>query len=141
MTEKITTGTILIKEGTVLPEGLQLESESYLKGWNLVKNLECSGMDRKLCEARWTFFFMAGEASATIFGSDKEKATRHAVGKILTSIKSAKLNCLEIAHVAAKRFLGLPFVSVSAHPRHIQQSMFLFHADHMSELGHAKSAA
>ncbi len=29
MAEKINTGTILVKEGTLLPEGLQLESEPY----------------------------------------------------------------------------------------------------------------
>jgi hypothetical protein len=31
MAEKTTTGAILIKEGTLLPEGLQLKSEPYLK--------------------------------------------------------------------------------------------------------------
>ena len=38
MAEKINAGTILIKEGTLLPEGLQLESDPYLKGWRLVKS-------------------------------------------------------------------------------------------------------
>jgi hypothetical protein len=51
MAEKIKTDTFLIKEDTLLPEGLQLESDPYLKGWRLVKNLGSSGLDRKLCEA------------------------------------------------------------------------------------------
>ena len=50
MAQKIEVGTILIKDGTLLPESLHLESDPYLKGWRLVKNLSSSAMDRKLCE-------------------------------------------------------------------------------------------
>jgi hypothetical protein len=141
MTDEIKVGTVLIKEGTLLPESLQLESESYSKGWRLVKNLDSSGMDRKLCEAGWTFFFMAGDVKATAVGSDLEKMTRRALKRVVGSMKSDRFNCLEIGHVAAKRFLGLPYVTVSAHPRHIQESMFLFHTKRLAEWDRAKSAA
>ena len=140
MAEKINTGTILIKEGTLLPEGLQLESEPYLKGWRLVKNLDSSGLDRKFCEARWDFFYMAEEVNAVVFGFDLEKMTRRAVKRMIASMKSDEFNCLEIARVAAKRFLGLPYVTVAAHPRHIQESMFLFHAERLAEWDQARLA-
>ena len=39
MAQTIEIGTILIKDGTHLPETLLLESDPYLKGWRLVKNL------------------------------------------------------------------------------------------------------
>jgi hypothetical protein len=128
MEETINTGRILIKEGTLLPECLQLESEPYSKGWKLVKNLDARGLDRKIREAGWTFFFMANEVNATAIGSDPEKTTRRAVKKAIAYMKSDRLNCLQIAQVAVKRFLGLPYVAVSAHPRHVQESMFLFQA-------------
>jgi len=140
MAEKINAGTTLIKEGTLLPEGLQLESDPYLKGWRLVKNLGSSGMDRKLCEAGWTFFYMAGEVNAIVFGSDSEKTTRRAVKKVIANMKSDRFNCLEISQVAAKSFLGLPYVTVAAHPRHIQESMFLFHAKRLAEWDRARLA-
>ena len=140
MAKKIHTDTILIKEGTLLPEGLQLESDPYLKGWRLVKNLGSSGMDRKLCEAGWTFFYMAGEVNAMAFGSDSEKTTRRAVKKVIANMKSDRFNCLEISQVAAKSFLGLPYVTVAAHPRHIQESMFLFHAKRLAEWDRARLA-
>jgi len=138
---EIKAGTILIKEGTLLPECLQLESEPFLKGWKLVKNLSSSGLDRKLCEAGWTFFFMAGDVNATAVGSDLEKTTRRAVKRVIASMKSDRLNCLEIAQVAAKHLLGLPYVTVSAHPRHIQESIVLFHARRLPEWDRAKLAA
>jgi hypothetical protein len=141
MADKIKTGTILIKEGALLPESLRFESEPYSKGWRLVKDFDSRGLDRKIREAGWTFFFMAGGANATAVGSDLEKTTRRAVKKVLASMKSDKLNCLEIGQVVVKRFLGLPYVAVSAHPRHIQESMFLFHAERPAEWDRAKLAA
>ena len=62
MVEKIKAGTILIEESTALPDSLQFESEQYPSGWRLVKDLDRYGLDRKIREAGWTFFFMAGEA-------------------------------------------------------------------------------
>ncbi|MGD0228688.1 MAG: hypothetical protein ABSF71_40835 [Terriglobia bacterium] len=140
MAKKIHTDTILIKEGTLLPEGLQLESDPYLKGWRLVKNLGSSGMDRKLGVAGWTFFYMAGEVNAMAFGSDSEKTTHRAVKQVIANMKSDRFNCLEISRVAAKSFLGLPYVTVAVHPRHIQECVYLFHAKHISEWAQAKLA-
>jgi len=141
MLHEIIKGTILVKEGTPLPESVKLEREPYLKGWRLVRNLCSSGMDRKLCEVRWTFFYMAGEVNAMAFGSDSEKTTRSAVKKAIANMKSDRFNCLEISRVAAKHFLGLPYVTVAGHARHIQESIRLFHNKRLDEWDQAKSAA
>jgi len=141
MAHTIEIGTLLIKEGTPLPETFPLESDPYLKGWRLVKNLGSSGMDRKLCEVEWTFFYMAVEVNAMAFGSDPEKTTRRAVKKAMANMKSDRFNCLEISRVAAKSFLGLPYVTVAGHPRHIQESVCLFHAKRIAEWDQAKLAA
>jgi hypothetical protein len=141
MEEKINTSTILIKEGTLLPECLQLESEPYSKGWRLVKNVDAKGLDRKIHKAGWTLFFMANEVDASAVGSDPENTTRRAVKKAIAYMKSDRLNCLEIAQVCVKRFLGHCYVSVSAHPRHIQESMFLFQAKYVKEGDRVQLAA
>jgi hypothetical protein len=139
--DKIKAGTILIKEGTLLPESLRIESEPYSKGWRLVKNLDSNALDQKIREAAWTFFYMAGEIKAPVFGFDDGKILSRAVNQVLSNLKSQKFNCLEITQVAAKRFLGLPYVTVSGHPRHIQESMFLFHTKRLAEWDQAKLAA
>ncbi len=142
MAQTIEIGTLLIiKEGTLLPESLPLESDPYLKGWRLVKNLGSSGMDRKLCEVGWTFFYMASEVNAMAFGSDSEKTTRRAVEKAIANMKSDRFNCLEISRVAVKNFVGLPYVTVVGHPRHIQERVHLFHAKRISEWDQARFAA
>jgi len=133
MVQKLGIGMLLIKDGTSLPPGLQVESEPYLKGWSLIRNLDSSAMDRKLCDSAWSFFFMAGETKAMAFGSDLVETTRRAVRKIVGGMRSKKFNCLEISRVEKKQFLGLPFVRVGGHPRHIQESMYLFHTRHISD--------
>src|SRR5712664_2212060 len=47
------------------------------------------------------------------------------IERVLAKAEPSKLNCLEITEVSAKQFLGIPYVHVSAHSRHIQKSPFL----------------
>jgi hypothetical protein len=141
MLHEIIKGTILVKEGTPLPESVKLEREPYLKGWRLIQNLEGPGLNRKLCEARWNLFYMAEEVEAIVVGLDLEKMTRRAVGRIVASTKLNGFNCLEIAGLASKSFLGGHYVKVSSHPRHIQESTVLFHARRLAEWDRARSIA
>lgn len=139
MAERIKTGTVLVKEETLLPESLQVESEPYSKGWRLVKGLDGDGLERKIHEAGWTLFFMAGEVSATVLGSDSAGSARRAVKKLMMDANG--FNCLEISRVAGKRFLGLPCVAASGHARHLQQSMFLVGAEQPEEFDRAELGA
>jgi hypothetical protein len=45
---------------------------------------------------------------------------------MLARLTPDKFNSLQITRVASKRFLGVPYVRVSACSRHIQESLFLF---------------
>jgi hypothetical protein len=126
MANTIKTGTILIREGALLPESLLIESEPYAPGWNLVKRLDIDGMSQTIGNAGWAFLYMAGVIRTSVFGSDEEKTTRKAVERVVERMRSKKFNCLEITQVVAERFLWLPFVTVSARSRHIQESPVLF---------------
>jgi hypothetical protein len=142
--DTIKPGTILIKEGTLLPEVLRFESEPCAPGWRLVKNLDGCGLDRKIREAGWTFFWLAGEIGATVFGLDEQKTLCRAVEQILANPGSDEFNSLEIMRVASeasKRFLGVHYVTVSARSRHIQGSAFLFRAKDLPVRDRARSAA
>jgi len=121
MLDTIKTGTILIEDGTLLPESLRLESEAYSTGWTSVSNVR-SEFEKAINQAGWTFFFMAGTIQSTVFGFDKQKAVRTAVKRIITDVEFQKCNCLEITGVTMKSFLGVPYACVSAHSRHVQDS-------------------
>ena len=47
MAETVKTGTILIKDGTFLPDALQFESELCATGWRLVKHFDVDGLGQK----------------------------------------------------------------------------------------------
>lgn len=126
MMERIKKGTILIEEGVLFPDSLRLESEPYLNGWRVVKQLDGYGLDRKTSEVGWTCFYMANEICVNAVAFSREKSLCNAVGQILTKLKLERFNSLEITQVSTDRFLGLPRTTVSAHARHIQESMFLF---------------
>src|SRR2546427_430353 len=93
--DKTSSGTILIREGTALPEALPFKSEPYLSGWRLVNDLDGDGLGRKIQEAGWSFFCQAGEIKATVFGLDEEKMVRRAVARILANSSSKRFNSLE----------------------------------------------
>ncbi len=122
MTDAIKTGTILIERNASMPKSLLLEGNSYSNGWRSVSNLDLNQLDVAIHKAGWTFFFMAGEIKITAFGFDKERAVRRAVKRVITNVELHKCNCVEFTEVSAKSFLGMPYVNVSAHSRHIQES-------------------
>jgi len=122
MTDPITAGSILVEQGTYLPKSLLLQSESNSNGWVAVKDAR-STFEKAIQEAGWTFFFMAGEIKATVFGFDRQKALRAALKRLIADVKSQHCNSFEITRVLGKSFLKVPYVSVSAHPRHLQKGM------------------
>ena len=66
---------------------------------------------------------MAGEIKTTVFGFDRQKALRAALKRLIAEVKSQHCNSIEITRVVDKSFLSVPYVSVSAHPRHLQKGM------------------
>jgi len=118
-------GTILIRENTLLPPGLATESEVFSPGWRLVKNLDGSALARSIEGANWNFFYLAGEIRATVLGRDRSGTLQKAVKRILAK-QEKQFNSLEITKVVLKRFLSIPFMLVvAAHSRHIQQDICL----------------
>jgi hypothetical protein len=120
MTDLITAGNILVREATNLPRSLLVESDSDSNGWAAVKD-NPSTFEKTVEEAGWTFFFMAGEIKTAVFGFDKQKALRTALKRLIRDVKSQRCNSIEITRVVDKSFLGIPYVSVFAHARHLQK--------------------
>lgn len=125
MSDTIKAGTILIAEGALLPDSMHLESEPFVDGWRLLKKLDSTGLNKMIGAAGWNFFYIAGGVAANSFGSDEEKTARKAIKHLLNSREAKRINCLEITQLVAKRSMGMPYVTVSAHLRHIQESQLL----------------
>jgi hypothetical protein len=122
MTDRIRTGTMLIKDGIAMPESLVVGIEHYSAGWSSVIGATSSQLDRQIEDAGWTFFYMAGEIHATGFGFNDQSRTDRAVAHVIDVVKRERCNCLEITQMRRRSFLGLPYTSLVAHSRHIQRS-------------------
>jgi hypothetical protein len=129
MTPILKVGTILIEEGPRITQLLGLESEPCSGNWSVVKALDGFALDRKIRTAGWNFFFMAAEVKVMFFGALGTKKIHNALKRILAKVRHQSFNGLEVTGIVAKRFLGVPYATVSAHSRHIQQSCCLDSAE------------
>ncbi len=122
MPQNVKVGTILMKEwlGMALLPGL--ETEPCFGEWRVVKVADAFALDRKVHAAGWNFFFMATETNAMFLGFLAPEKIQSALKRILAKVKPQHFNGLEVTEIVARRFLGVPYVTVSAHSRHMQQS-------------------
>jgi hypothetical protein len=118
-------GTLFIREDTILPGGLIIETETFLPGWRAVRDCDGYRLGRKIEQAKWNFFFLAGDVQAIVFGRQGPASLRRALRSILSKPAARKFNSLEIRETRSRWFLGIPFVIVTANFRHIQQSLVL----------------
>ena len=125
MAPTLQVGTILIKEWPEMSQLLGLESQPCSGEWSLLTFLDGSALDRKIHAAGWNFFFMATEVRVMFFGSVGAVRIQNAVKRLLGKVKEQQFNALEVTQIVARRFLGVPYVTVSAHSRHLQQSCHL----------------
>jgi len=65
------------------------------------------------------------EVKVMIFGAIGATNIHSALKRILEKVKQQNFNCFEVTGIVAKRFLGVPYATVSGHSRHVQQSCML----------------
>jgi hypothetical protein len=129
MRPTVQVGAILMKDWPNISKLLGLECEPYSGEWILLKALDVCALDRKIHAAGWNFFFMATEVKVMFFGSLGEAKVHNALKRILEKVKQQHFNGLEVTAIVTRHFLGIPYVTVSAHSRHIQQSCNLDSAE------------
>jgi hypothetical protein len=122
MPSTVQVGTILMRDWPVTTPPLNLESEPCSGEWSLLKVLDGFALDRKVHAVGWNFFFMASEVTVMFFGSAGPSKIQNALKRILEKVKKQRFNGLEVTAIVKRRFLGVPYVTVSAHSRHMQQS-------------------
>ena len=117
-------GSILVEKSTLLPESVGLESDPTQSGWaRITNNPDRHQLEKKLTAAGWTFFLMAGAIKSIAFGFARPRMIQAALKRLIAIVGLQKCNCLEIDAIVTRSFLGMPYVSLSAHTRHIQHGL------------------
>jgi hypothetical protein len=120
----ISAGARLVAPGTVVPPEWQVENDSSASGWSRLTTVpDNRQLESQLAGAGWTFFFMATTITATAFGFSRQRMFDAALARLIAAVSLQKCNCVEVDDVSVRSFVGIPYVRVSGHPRHIQKGM------------------
>jgi hypothetical protein len=125
MASTVQVGTILMKDCPGMPQFIGYETEPGFGEWHRIKMPDGISLDSKIHTAGWNFFFIATVVKAMFFGSPSSAKMKNAIGRILGKVRQQNFNGLEITAIVPRSFFGLPYVSVVAHSRHLQQSSTL----------------
>lgn len=117
----IEVGSLMLRTGVLQPDALRISTTSYSKQWDVVVGQDGFALERAVRAAGWHFMFVAGVVRAMAFGRSEGKNARLAVDRVLAKIRMQDFNAAEVAEISTKHFLGIPYLSVSAHARHLQQ--------------------
>jgi hypothetical protein len=120
MPNQIQAGTMMVYQSANL-RSLAVESEPYFRNWRSLGIAESVGLDRRVRAKGWSLFFMAGEITTTVPAWGGDNTLRRGVKRLLARTRLQHLNCLEVTDIRRKYFLGIPYLAISANPRHIQE--------------------
>ena len=137
MPQEVQVGTILMAQW---PETFDLESEPYSGRWRVVEGLDGFALDRKIRAAGWNLFFIASQVKAVFFGTPRPERIKNALTRILGKVSEQNYNSLEVTGIVSKHFLGVLYVTISAHPRHLQQNCYLDGAEARRSLGSGQNS-
>jgi hypothetical protein len=118
-------GTVLVQADTFIPDSVWVQRETFCSGWQVITNLQGDDLDRQIRQDGWNFIFVGSALRGTSWGSWSGTAVRCAAIRVLKKTRATKLNGFEITDIIARRFLGVPYVVVTGHSRHVQKSTVL----------------
>ncbi len=111
-------GTLMVREGLLLPPEVDIATEKYTPAWRAVSGCGGFDLDQRLRKAGWACFFLADELKSMSFGAG---SLERAVRKLLAKVKMQEFNCAELTSVTRSTLLGIPYCRVRGHSRHIQR--------------------
>lgn len=121
-------GAMMVREGFVMPNLAGIESRSYSKTWRTMTGMNNFTAEKSLRQADLHLFFLAGELRVLQPGWGLG-AIRRGIKRLLAMGRKSDTNCMEITQINPRRFLGLPYVAISAYRFHIQKGSMLFATD------------
>lgn len=121
MAAVVQVGTIFIRNRPLILRTLDLETEPYSGTWDVLHSPRSPSLDQRIQGTGWNCFFMAAEIKATVLGELAVTTVHKALKKIFARVRNADFNGLEVTKIADHHFLGVPYTTVCAHSRHVQQ--------------------
>lgn len=124
-------GTIFLRAGCRLPDGLGLKQEQLGDSWMSADNMASTALDAAVRGAGWHFMWLAAPCSRRGFGRTEESATKHAIIHALSRIR-ARFNAAELESIQIARYPRFWIAKATVSTRHVQQAASLSIVDEMS---------
>lgn len=121
----IKVGTVFIQNRPLILRTLALESQPYTDTWDVLQSPPNVSLDQRIRKTDWNHVFMAAEVRASVTGKLSARSVHRALKQIFEKVRNADFNCLEVTRISENRFLGVPYITVCAHSRHIQQGSMM----------------
>jgi hypothetical protein len=117
------TGSVIMRAGTVTPERMELESEGFCEGWDRIRNIDADALKQSLRAAGWHMMCLADGLQAVAVGAFEQDTVERATASLLAKLKPQMYNCVEVTEISYRSFIGVPYVHVTGHARHIQREV------------------
>jgi len=125
MLEPLRIGTVFVQTEMFIPDSVSLQKRTFCPGWQRIMNLNGDDLDRQIRSAGWNFIFLGGALQGSSWASWSDTAIRCAALRVLKKSRTTRLNAFEITGIHARRFLGVRYVVMTGHSRHLQKSTVL----------------
>jgi hypothetical protein len=125
MENRITIGTIILRDDFAFPKNFGIQSAAYCAGWLRIKGMTTTVLDRTLRSAGWNRFYIAGAMRTLELGNGKDACVKRGIARLAARAKASNFNCLQVTGITQKSSFGIPFVSFSANACHIQEGTAL----------------
>ncbi|HWH59485.1 MAG TPA: hypothetical protein VN682_17790 [Terriglobales bacterium] len=125
MSDSLRIGTVLLRTGACVPKSVWIEKKTYSPRWEEIINLNGDDLDRQIRREHWNFFFLGGAIQGLSLGWGSAISVRRAVIRALGKSERTNCNGFEITDIHTRRFLGIRYVTIIGHSRHLQQGAVL----------------
>src|ERR1035441_2322368 len=116
--------SMLLRARTELPDGLNLATEEFREGWNLVRTVSARRLEKKIRTHGWNFIGTDDESLRSGVGDTSQEAIASALKLALRRI-SAHFNAAEVEHIESTQYPWFFLARVRVFPYRIQQGAVL----------------
>ena len=117
-------GTVFIQTTAARPDFFLASPEASPLSWTAIeRNSTAREEEARLASTGWTFFFLAQPMKTRVYGFDAAKRLATALDRLVAIVREKGCNGMQIDAVETGSWFGIPSVTVSGHPRHIQKGM------------------
>ena len=116
--------TMLLREGTKLPDDLKLATEEFQEDWNLIRSGDVHWLDKKVRRRRWHLLWIDEGSLRSGVGKTSQEAIAGALTLALRQM-SESFNAARVEYLRVEQYPWFYLATVAVYPQAIRKSSVL----------------